>query len=110
MKPITYFSLISKETNSEVYTSPNYVLDNWETTDYYRVFDRFKFYFDRVNSGIKQQLESPRTPEEQKKNLKYLSPDNYLVAYMSLHNDGGYHRRTFWTNELSNYSEFKKYN
>ena len=99
-----YFSLIDKNTNEEVFTSPNYTLDDNETTDYEKVFGVFKFYFDKINSGIKQQLESPRTTEEQKNNLKYISPNDFNIAFMELINDGGYHKKTFWTNDISKYN------
>jgi hypothetical protein len=104
-----YFSLINKNTNEEVYTSPQYTLEDNETTDYSKVFEVFKFYYDRINSGIKQQLESPRTTEEQKKNLKYIGPKDFNIAFMELVNDGGYHKTTFWTKDLAVYNENYKF-
>ena len=98
-----YFSLIDKNTNQEVYSSPNYTLDGSDITHYEKVFNVFKFYFDRINSGIKQQLESPRTTEEQKKNLKYIGPKDFNIAFMELVNDGGYHKTTFWTKDMGVY-------
>ena len=105
LKPYSfkYFSLVSKETNEEVYTSPDYKLDNSDVTDYDKVFDRFKFYFDRINSGIKQQLESPRTSEEQKKTLKYIGPNDFKFSYMELTNDGGYQKTRFWTKDVESF-------
>ena len=108
MKPIKYFSLINKETNSEVYTSPAYTLAA-DVVDYDKVFAVFRYYFDRINSSIKQQLESPRTTEDQKKNLKYITPENYKFSFMELTNSGGYSKKTFWTKDLSDFSDLKNY-
>ena len=104
-----YFSLINKNTGKEAYTSPYYTIDNSEVIDYYKVFDVFRFYFNRINSGIKQQLESPRTPEDQKKQLKYIGPENYQIALMELTNEGGYHTKQFWIKDLIDFSDMKDY-
>ena len=109
MYSFNYFSLIDKNTNEEAYTSPAYLLENNETFDYEKIFNVFKFYFDRINSGIKQQLESPRLNDEQKKSLKYINPDNFKLAYMNLSNDGGYHRKTFWIKEMIDFDDIKNY-
>ena len=109
MYSFNYFSLIDKNTNEEVYTSPAYLLENTEAFDFKRIFNVFKFYFDRINSGIKQQLESPKLNDEQKKNLKYISPNNFKLSYMNLFNYGGYHKKTFWTKELTDFSDIRNY-
>lgn len=104
-----FFSLIDKTANKEVYTSPCYTREDNETVDYKKVFDAFRFYFDRVNSGIKQQLESPRIPEDQKKQLKYLKPSNYKIAYKELFMEGGYSTKQYWIKDLSDFSDIKDY-
>lgn len=104
-----FFSLIDKNTNKEVYSSPAYYLPHSDTIDYRKVINVFKFYLDRINSGIKQQLESPKIPEDQKKNLKYHTPDEYLMAFCLLTNSGGYSTHTYWKKELKDYSEMKDY-
>lgn len=105
-----FFSLINKTTNKEVYTSPCYTREDNETVDYKKVFDVFKFYFDKVNSGIKQQLESPRTSEDQKKQLKYLEPSDYKIAYKELFMEGGYFTKQYWIKDLNDFSDIKDYN
>ena len=109
MKSFKFFSLIDKSTNKEVYTSPYYTREDNETIDYHKVFDRFRFYFDRVNSGIKQQMESPKVPLDQKSKLQFLKPDNYLIALRELCNIGGYYQTQFWVKELSDFSDIKDY-
>lgn len=104
-----FFSLIDKKTNKEVYTSPCYLREDNETVDYYKVFDVFKFYFDRINSGIKQQMDSPRLTEDQKKQLHFIAPNGYLIALRELTNCGGYHTTQYWIKELSDYSDIKEY-
>ena len=109
MYSFDYFSLNDKNTDKEVYTSPAYLLENSEAFDFKKIFNVFKFYFDRINSSIKQQLESPRLNDEQKKNLKYISPNNFKLSFTNLSNDGGYHKKTFWTKEMIDFSDMKNY-
>ena len=109
MYSFNYFSLIDKNTNEEVYTSPAYLLENNEAFDYKKIFNVFKFYFDRINSGIKQQLESPRLNDDQKKNLKYISPDNFKFAYMNIKNNGGYHKTKYWIKEMIDFGDIRNY-
>lgn len=98
-----YFSLID-ENSKEVYTSLPYFRAADEYPDYDMIFRVFKFYFDRVNSGIQQQLESPRLTEDQKKQLKLLNPNDYKISFRELTNDGGYHTKIYWTKDLKDYS------
>lgn len=75
-----YIALIKKVDGKEVYSSPfpNYdTLD--ETLDYPKISKNLNFYFERVNSGIQQQLESPRLSDEQKKALKLLEKKDYEI-------------------------------
>ena len=109
MQSVKFFSLIDKSTNKEVYTSPCYLREDNETIDYKKVFDIFRFYFDRINSGIKQQLESPRLTEEQKKQLKYIKPSEYKIAYREVSNNGGYSTKQYWIKELTDFSDIKDY-
>lgn len=98
-----YFSLIDGN-GKEVYTSlPHFRAGN-ECPDYHMIFRVFKFYFDRVNSGIQQQLKSPRLTEDQKKQLKLLNPNDYKISFRKLTNDGGYHTKIYWTKDLKDYS------
>jgi len=110
MKITKFFSLVDKTSNKEVYTSPCYTREDNETVDYHKVFDVFRFYFDRINSGIKQQLESPKLSEDQKKQLKYIIPSDYKIAYKELFNEGGYFTKQYWIKELSDFSDIKEYN
>ena len=103
-KSIRYFSLIDKNTNKEVYTSLPYFRAGDECPDYHMIFRVFKFYFNRINSGIKQQMESPKVPEEQKKQLKLIDPNDYKISFRELLRDGGYHTKIYWTKNLSDYS------
>lgn len=80
MEEFDYFSLIRNSDNKEVYTSPCYTLDESNVIDFRKVGRTLKFYFDRVNGGIQQQLESPKLSDEQKKELKLLNADDYSVA------------------------------
>ena len=109
MQSIKFFSLIDKSNNKEVYTSPCYLREDNETIDYKEVFDVFRFYFNRINSGIKQQLESPRLTEEQKKQLKYVEPSEYKIAYKEVSNNGGYSTRQYWIKELIDFSDIRDY-
>ena len=97
-----FFSLIDKKTNTEVYTAP--------AAEYTNVFKIFTFYFDRINSGIAQQLQSPRTTEEQKKSLKYIGPADFLIALKTIQNSGGYSYIQHWINDLQNFNEINTYN
>lgn len=109
MKPILYFSLLNSSGN-EVYTSPCYFINDVDgVIDFSRVMSVFKFYFDRINSGIKQQLESPKTSPEQKASLKYFSPADYTFQLRELHNSGGYFRKNFWEKRLTDFSEMSNY-
>lgn len=108
MSSIKFFSLIDKSNSKEVYTSPYYLRENNETVDFDRVFKNLKFYFNRINSGIKQQLESPRLTDDKKKQLKYIKPLDYKIAYRELFNSGGYSTKEYWIKELIDFSEFNK--
>ena len=75
-----YIALIRKVDGKEVYSSPAKMNeDHSETIDYHAVKKNLNFYFDRVNSGIQQQLESPRLSDEQKKALKLLEKKDYEI-------------------------------
>lgn len=109
MKSFKFFSLIDKLTNKEVYTSPVYTREDNETVDYNKVFDVFIFYMNRINSGIKQQLESPKLNEDQKKNLHFVNSDNYLIALKETTNCGGYHTDQIWVKNLNDFTPIKSY-
>ena len=105
-----FFSLVDKKTQKEVYTSPAYVMDSGvEAFDWEKIFNVFRFYFDRVNSGIEGQINSPKTPPEVKANLKYLEPNMFEISYRSLENYGGYSTKIYWTKNLNDFSDIKTY-
>ena len=105
-----YFSLVSKETGKEVYTSPAYLReDGVEVFNWYKILDVFKFYLDRVNSGITSQMSSPKTSPEDKAKLRLLEPSMFKMVYMSLENNGGYSSKAIWSKELADFSEMKQY-
>ncbi len=105
-----YFSLVSKETGKEVYTSPAYLReDGSEVFDWFKVLNVFKFYLDRVNSGIAGQMSSLKTSPEAKAKLRLLEPSMFKFAYMSLENSGGYIAKLIWEKELIDFSEMKQY-
>jgi len=109
MESKKFFSLIDKENGKEVYTSPCYLREDMETVDYEKVFDVFKFYFDRINSGIHQQLHSTKLPLEERMKLQYIGPDKYLISSKELFNQGGYSTKIYWTKNLSDFSRIKDY-
>ena len=75
-----YIALLRKADEKEVYSSPAKMNeDHSEPIDYRAVKKNLNFYFDRVNSGIQQQLESPRLSDEQKKALKLLEKKDYEI-------------------------------
>ena len=88
----SYLSLRRKSDDIEVYTSP---FENYEKN--------LKFYFERVNSGIQQQLESPRLTDEQKSQLKLLEYKDYNIAEMELWNEGGWHEKRHWTMDFEEF-------
>lgn len=105
-----YFSLVSKETGKEVYTSPVYLReDGAEVFDWHKILDVFKFYLDRVNSGIASQMSSPKTAPEVKAKLHLLEPSMFKMVYTSLENSGGYSSKAVWSKELADFSEMKQY-
>ena len=105
-----YFSLVSKETGKEAYTSLAYLReDGAEVFDWYKVLGVFKFYLDRVNSGIASQMSSPKTSPEDKAKLRLLEPSMFKMVYMSLENNGGYSSKAIWSKELADFSEMKQY-
>lgn len=106
MKPILYFALLNSA-GQEVYTSPAYNLPETTNFDFNKVMNVFKFYFDRINSSIKQQLESPKTSPEQKAILKYISPKDFKFQLRELHNSGGYFIKKFWIKNLCDFDEMK---
>lgn len=105
MKPIFYFSLVDKNTGKEVYSSPAYTRDGSEAFDFYKIFKVLEFYFNRINSGIKSQLESPKVSDEAKAQLKFIQPSMFKLSYMMLSNEGGYSSRIIWAKELSDFSD-----
>lgn len=74
-----YIALVRKSDGKEVYSSPLCRVDAPELIDLPRIKKNLNFYFDRVNSGIQQQLESPRTSPEQKASLKLLEKSDFEV-------------------------------
>ena len=53
-----YIQLVRKADMKEVYSSPLYGIDNSDAMDCDKISARLNYYFDRINSGIKQQLGS----------------------------------------------------
>ena len=105
-----YFSLVSKETGKEVYTSPAYLrVDGAEVFGWCKILGVFKFYLDRVNSGIASQMSSPKTSPEDRAKLRLLEPSMFKMAYMSLESNGGYSSKVVWSKELADFSEMKQY-
>lgn len=74
-----YIALVRKSDGKEVYSSPLCRVDAPELIDVSRIKKNLNFYFDRVNSGVQQQLESPRTSPEQKASLKLLEKSDFEV-------------------------------
>lgn len=80
-KDIYYMQLVRISDNKEVYTCANCY--DFDTQCFYtdKILSTFEYYFDRVNSGIKQQLESPKLTDEQKKQLKLLDRKDYVIRF-----------------------------
>lgn len=74
-----YIALVRKSDGKEVYSSPECLIGNSEAMDLPRIKKNLDFYFDRMNSGVQQQLESPRTSPEQKASLKLLEKSDFEV-------------------------------
>lgn len=76
-----YIALIRKSDKKEVYSSPEYIREDCsDVLDISRIKKNLNFYFDRVNSGIQQQLESPKLTEDQKIALKLLEKKDYEIV------------------------------
>lgn len=94
-----YFSLVRKSDSKEVYTSPNYSREDCsDVFDFPKIWKTLNFYFTRVNSGIQQQIENTKIPEEQKKNLKLLDKKDYIVEFR-LCVPIGMCKKVFWWKE-----------
>ena len=74
-----YIQLVRKADMKEVYSSPLYGIDNSDAMDRDKISARLNYYFDRINSGIKQQLESPKLTPEQKASLKLINKADYYA-------------------------------
>jgi len=103
MHDFDYFSLVRKVDDKEVYSSPKYLREgSSEVLDMEKVQKTLNFYFERVNSGIEQQLNNPKITEEQKKNLKLLEKCDYLVKFVN-YKTGRCFQKCYWTNEASDF-------
>lgn len=104
MERFDYYSLVRKSDNKEVYTSPDYQFsDVLGPRAIAMISERLKFYFDRVNSGIRKQLENPNLTEEQKKDLKLLDVNDYVIKYVQNKELGCMFQRVYWTKEASDW-------
>ena len=94
-----YFSLVRKNDNKEVYTSPCYLIDDTEVLDSRRIKAVFKFYFDRVNSEIERR-KSQNPDDDKTKELKKLEPSDFVIK-MKKHMPLGYAEHVYWTKEAT---------
>ena len=99
----TYFALTRKSDGKEVYSSPEKMNeDHSEVIDYRAVKKNLNFYFDRVNSGIQQQMESPKLTEDQKKNLNLLNKHDYEIVCKRCV-PMGWHQEILWKKEAKDF-------
>lgn len=103
MREFNYFSLVKKIDDKEVYTSPEYLReDSSNVFDVEKIQKTLNYYFERVNSGIEQQMNSPKMTEEQKKNLKLLEKKDYVVKFKRY--TGPFNLQpVFWTKEAEEF-------
>jgi len=105
---IKYFSLRRKNDGKEVYTSPCYMRGgNNDVLDIERIVATLDFYINRVNSGIEQQMQSPKLTDEQKKELKMLTPEDFNVFYMKFM-PVGMAEHIYWKKEYSDWSNIRR--
>lgn len=96
-----YMALVRKSDGKEVYSCANFKRDDCDDViDYDKVMKAFEFYIGRINSGIEQQLNSPKMTEEQKKELKISKKEDYLMQ-MRVCMPIGYPTKILWTSEYS---------
>ena len=98
-----YIQLVRKSDNKEVYTSPLYLLEDEYSIDIPKIADTLNYYFDRINDGIMQQLQSPRLTAEQKTNLKMLDKADYLVCRTRCIPPGYGHFPPIWSTEATTF-------
>lgn len=99
-----YFSLVRKADGKEVYTSPAYRVGgkSFGDLDYQKIRQTLNYYFQRVNGGIMQQLESPKLTPEQKNDLRLLEVKDYQVKFKKFM-PIGMAERVYWIREASEY-------
>lgn len=98
-----YIQLVRKSDNKEVYTSPLYLLEDEDSMDIPKIADTLNYYFDRINDGIMQQLQSPRLTAEQKTNLKMLDKADYRVCRTRCIPPGYGHFPPIWSTEATTF-------
>ena len=91
------YKLFRISDGKEVYSSPFY-------DDKKKVAKMLQFYIDRVNSGIEQQLNSLKTPENIKVGLKFLNDRDFKVEIWEFWNEGGWVERKI--SDCGNFEEF----
>ena len=102
MERYNYFSLVRRADGKEVYTSPEYNVTK-DILDIARIGKTLQFYFDRVNSGIMLQLESPKLTDEQKTALVMISPKDYDIRYVQNKELGCLFQKTYWSKPASDW-------
>ena len=98
-----YIQLVRKADMKEVYSSPLYGIDNSDAMDRDKISARLNYYFDRINSGIKQQLESPKLTPEQKASLKLIDKADYYIRMATCVPPGYCFQPVLWTVEASSF-------
>lgn len=97
-----YIALIRKSDEKEVYSSPDYSRLESKDIAIPKIKKNLEFYFNRLNSGIQQQLESPKLSDEQKKTLKFLEKKDYMI-YCKLCVPMGCCQKIIWKEEAEDF-------
>lgn len=100
-----YFSLRRKSDGVEVYTSPEYKLGDSDAFDFNKIISRLDFYFERVNSGIIQKLESNKLTMEEKIQLRMLLPSDFEIWYQKFM-PVGMAKCVFWKEDYAVWTKF----
>lgn len=101
-----YFSLRRKSDGVEVYTSPDYKMDGTsDVFDFDKIISRLDFYFERVNSGTIQKLQSNKLTMEEKIQLKMLVPSDFEIWYQKFM-PMGMAKCVYWKKDYAVWSKF----
>lgn len=99
-----YIQLTRAGDMTEVYSSPAYMREDCnDVYDFDKIKERLNFYFERVNSGIRQQLESPKLSDEQKATLKLLDKSDYLVRSTTCQPPGVHVKEVNWSKKANEF-------